>query len=116
MVMSKKDVYASTSQVTPNSPIVFNEDTCTACDMCIDPCMSDVFIPNPEPDKPPIVLYPDECWYCGVCLRVCPVLDQGAIELRRPMMQNVRWKDKESGEHFRIGMPNPPPPNRKPPV
>lgn len=116
MAMSNKDVYASCNQITPNTPIVFDEDACTACDMCIDSCMSDVFIPNPERGKPPIVLYPDECWYCGVCLRVCPVLDEGAISLHRPMMQRVRWKDKETGEHFRIGMPHPPPPNRKPPV
>ena len=91
MVMSKKDVYASGNQITPNTPIVFDEDACIACDMCIDPCMSDVFISNPERGKPP-------------------------ISLHRPMMQRVRWKNKETGEHFRIGMPNPPPPSRKPPV
>ncbi|MEM1556555.1 MAG: hypothetical protein QXR84_04895 [Candidatus Bathyarchaeia archaeon] len=28
----------------------------------------------------------------------------------------VRWKRKETGEHFRVEMPNPPPPNLRPPV
>jgi hypothetical protein len=32
------------------------------------------------------------------------------------MMQRVRWKRKATGEHFRVGMKNPPPPNNMPPV
>jgi hypothetical protein len=31
-------------------------------------------------------------------------------------MQRVRWKRKDTGEHYRIGMPNPPPPNTRPMV
>jgi hypothetical protein len=32
------------------------------------------------------------------------------------MMQRVRWKRKATGEHYRVGMKNPPPPNNRPPV
>ena len=66
--------------------------------------------------KPPIVLYPDECWYCGCCVQHCPVWQKGAIRMNHPMAQRVGWKRKETGEHFRIGMHDPPPPNTKPPV
>jgi hypothetical protein len=31
-------------------------------------------------------------------------------------MQRVRWKRKESGEHFRVGMKNPPTPNTREPA
>ena len=30
--------------------------------------------------------------------------------------EKVGWKDKESGERFRLGMKNPPPPYTEPPV
>jgi hypothetical protein len=46
----------------------------------------------------------------------CPVADEGAIRINWPLMQRVRWKRKDTGEHYRIGMPNPPPPNTKPMV
>ncbi len=63
---------------------------------------------------PPIVLYPDECWFCGTCVEDCPV--PGAIRMEHPLNQRVGWKRKETGELFRIGMKNPPPPNTRPPV
>ena len=62
----------------------------------------------------PIALYPDECWFCGTCVEDCPV--PGAIQLEHPLNQRVGWKRKESGEYFRVGMKNPPPPNQRPPV
>ncbi|MCP4403147.1 MAG: hypothetical protein GY801_38305 [bacterium] len=46
----------------------------------------------------------------------CPLKDRYAIEVNWPMMQRVRWKDKNTGKHYRVGMPNPPAPNTKPPV
>ena len=64
--------------------------------------------------EPPIVLYPDECWFCGTCVEDCPV--PGAIRMEHPLNQRVGWKRKETGELFRIGMKNPPPPNTRPPV
>jgi hypothetical protein len=45
-------------------------------------------------------LYPDECWYGGCCVAHCP--QPGAIRLNHPLAQRVRWKRKESGEHFRV--------------
>jgi hypothetical protein len=32
------------------------------------------------------------------------------------MNQRVGWKRKETDEYFRLGMKNPPPPNKKPPI
>jgi formate dehydrogenase major subunit len=62
----------------------------------------------------PIAVYPDECWFCGCCVTHCPV--PGAIRMDFPMNQRVGWKRKETGEYYRIGMKNPLPPNRKPPM
>jgi NADH-quinone oxidoreductase subunit F len=64
--------------------------------------------------SPPIVLYPDECWFCGTCVEECPVA--GAIRMEHPLNQKVGWKRKETGELFRVGMKNPPPPYTKPPI
>jgi ferredoxin len=63
--------------------------------------------------EPPIVLYPDECWFCGCCVDHCP---SEAIELVHPVSQRACWKRKDTGEFFRIGMHDPPPPNERPPV
>ncbi|MFC2014875.1 FAD-dependent oxidoreductase [Chloroflexota bacterium] len=63
---------------------------------------------------PPLVLYPDECWFCGTCVEECPAA--GAIRMEHPLNQRVAWKRKDSGELFRRGMKNPPPPNLRPPV
>ena len=114
--MVELKVYATPNLVTPNNPVVFNPDICNGCNTCIEVCMSDVFMPNPEKGKPPIILYPDECFYGGCCVKECPLRDKGAIRLNWPLMQRVRWKRKETGEHFRVGMLNPPPPNTRPPA
>jgi NADH-quinone oxidoreductase subunit F len=63
---------------------------------------------------PPLVLYPDDCWFCGTCVEECPA--EGAIRMEHPLNQRVGWKRKDTGELFRIGMKNPPPPNNRPPV
>jgi ferredoxin len=70
-------------------------------------------VPNPEKGKPPIAIYPDECWFCGCCASDCPTK---ALKIEYPLNQRVGWKRKETGEYFRIGMKNPPPPNTRPPV
>ncbi len=106
--------YLVPNPVTPCKVIVFNEELCTGCNMCVEVCRTDVMVPNSEEGKPPIVLYPDECWFCGCCAADCPVPD--AIVVEYPLNQRVGWKRKETGEYFRIGMKNPPPPNTKPPV
>ena len=63
---------------------------------------------------PPLVLYPDECWFCGTCVEDCPV--PGAIKLQHPLNRRIGWLRKETGEYFRVGMKNPPPPNTRPPI
>jgi NAD-dependent dihydropyrimidine dehydrogenase PreA subunit len=109
-----KDAYLVPNMETPGKAIVIDADLCTGCNQCVDVCRTDVMVPNPEAGKPPIVLYPDECWFCGCCYPHCPV--EGAITVVYPLNQRVGWKRKETGEYFRIGMKNPPPPNTKPPV
>ena len=111
--MTQADVYALPNLVTPNKPLVFDEAVCIGCNKCVQACMSDIMIPNPERGKPPIVVYPDECYYGGACVMEC---EQRAIRLNWPLMQRVRWKRKDTGAHYRIGMPDPPPPNTRPPV
>jgi NAD-dependent dihydropyrimidine dehydrogenase PreA subunit len=109
-------VYITPNLVTPNKPVTFDPEACTACNRCIDACPNDVLMPHPQQKQPPIIVFPDECWSCGCCVMECPVKEKHAIEVNWPMMQRVRWKDKNTGEHYRIGMPNPPAPNLKPPV
>ena len=99
--------------VTPNQAIIIDVDLCTGCKLCVEVCRSDVMVPGQEKGKPPIVLYPDECWFCGCCVSHCKT---GAISVVYPLHQRVGWKRKATGEYFRVGMKNPPPPNTRPPV
>jgi len=96
----EEKVYASQNVPTPNRPVIFNPGLCHGCNVCVEVCQMDVFIPNPEKRKPPIMLYPEECWYEGCCVAHCPI--PGAIRLNHPLMQRVRWKRKATGEHFRV--------------
>ena len=101
---------------TPNRAIDFDESVCNGCNRCVEICRSDVLMPNPEKKKPPIVLYPDECWYCGTCVQECS--RPGAITMLHPLHQSISvvWKRADTGETFRLGMRNPPPPNTRPPA
>jgi NAD-dependent dihydropyrimidine dehydrogenase PreA subunit len=107
-------VYIVPNPMTPNQCVVIDPELCNGCNACIDACRTDVLIPNPENDQPPIVLYPEECWFGGCCVANCPI--PGAIKMIFPLNQRVVWKRKATGEYFRIGMKNPPPPNNRPPL
>ena len=103
--------------IVPNACMpgkIVNIDTvlCDGCNICVDRCRTQVLLPNPQKGKPPIVVYPDECWFCACCEEYCP---KGAIHMEYPGNQRIGWKRKESGEYFRIGMANPPTPNKRPP-
>jgi NAD-dependent dihydropyrimidine dehydrogenase PreA subunit len=96
-------IYATPNATAPMRPVIFNADACNGCNLCVEICQIDVFMPNPKKGKPPIVMYPDECWYCGCCVGACPNSKKGAIKFNHPLAQRVRWKDKETGEqHFRV--------------
>jgi NAD-dependent dihydropyrimidine dehydrogenase PreA subunit len=99
-MMVKKKIYANPNVPTPNRPVRLNSDICNGCNRCVQVCPMDVFIPNPEMGKPPLILYPEECWYDGSCVMECP--RKGAIQLNHPLMQRVRWRRKDTGEHFRV--------------
>jgi NAD-dependent dihydropyrimidine dehydrogenase PreA subunit len=112
---AQEKIYAEPNTPTPSRPVIIDPDVCTGCNICVERCSMDVFIPNPEKGKPPIILYPDECWYEGHCLFACPT--PGAIKFNHPLvMTREPWKDKATGKYFWVGMKNPPPPNPKPPV
>lgn len=104
------------NMVTPNRPLLFDDESCTKCNLCIEACPMDVLVPNPVEKGIPLIMFPDECWYCGCCEMHCPWYADGAIRMNFPVMQRVRWKRKDSGEHFRVGMKNPPPPNTREPA
>ena len=110
----EKKVYMVPNPAVPNKVVEINPELCTGCNTCVEGCRADVLMPNPKKGEPPIVLYPDECWYGGCCQAHCPV--PGAIKMLHPMHMMVGWKRKDTGEYFRIGMANPPPPNTRPPA
>ena len=110
------EAYAAPNPAIPTHPIVFNEEVCTGCNQCLETCRSDTMVPNPLKGKSPIMIYPDECWYCGSCVERCPRFLEGAITLVFPLTQEAGWKRKETGETYRMGMADPPPPNTTPPV
>jgi len=103
--MSEK-VWAMPNMPTPSRPVIFNPDICSGCNLCLEVCPMDVFLPNPEKGKPPLIFYPDECWYDGSCVLACP--KPGAIKPNFPLMWRVPWKRKTTGEHFWVGKKNPP--------
>jgi NAD-dependent dihydropyrimidine dehydrogenase PreA subunit len=95
----EEEAYAVPNRPGPGRPVLFDSAICNGCNRCVDICPMEVFIPNPDKGKPPIILYPEECWYGGCCVEECP--RQGAIRFNSPLMQRVRWKRKDTGEHFR---------------
>ena len=110
----EKRAYMVPNPATPGPAILINNEICISCNICVEVCRSDVILPNRVKRKAPVVMYPDECWFCGSCVEACP--REGAIRMEHPLNQRARWKRKETGELFRIGMKNPPPQNKKPPI
>ena len=98
----KQDEFAPVEFSPPETakPVIIHSEHCIGGNMCVDVCPQDVFMPNSSAGEPPVVAYPQECWHDGVCVEHCP--SQGAIELKHPLMQRVRWKRKGTGEHFRV--------------
>ncbi len=114
--MSKNEIQAFPNIVTPQNPVIIDPAVCVGCNTCVELCVMDIMLPNPEKGKPPIILYPEECYYDGLCVINCPLWKKGAIKLNHSLNQRVRWKRKSTGEHFRLGMAQPPEPNDRPPV
>lgn len=94
------EYYIVPNPTGPASAIEIEEELCIGCNSCANICRIQTILPNPEKGRPPIVAYPDECWYCGCCVEACPT---GALAMRLPINQRILFKDKQSGELFRIG-------------
>ena len=94
-------IYATPNDPSPTSPVVFDPGICNGCNICVEVCLQDVFIPNPDEGKPPILLYPDECWYDGNCVLACN--RKGAIKFNIPLMWRTAWRDKDTGELNWVG-------------
>ena len=95
------EIYATPNDPSPTRPVVFDASICNGCNVCVDICVQDVFIPNPEQGKPPILLYPDECWYDGNCVLACKRI--GAIKFNVPLMWRTAWRDRDTGELHWVG-------------
>jgi len=106
--------YLVPNPATPCRAIVIDPDLCIGCNGCVDVCRSDVLMPGSGKGEPPVLVYPDECWFCACCVEHCP--KPGAIRMEHPLNQRIGWKRKATGECFRVGMKDPPPPNPRPPV
>ena len=94
------EYYIVPNPTGPASAIEIEEELCIGCNSCANICRIQTILPNPEKGRTPIVAYPDECWYCGCCVEACPT---GALAMRLPINQRILFKDKQSGELFRIG-------------
>lgn len=112
--MVDNKAYMVQNQRGPGPAVFIDEKLCNGCNSCVGVCRQHILMPNPEKGKPPLVLNPEECWFAGCCVFHCSV--PGAIKIIHPLMQRVGWKRKDTGEYFRIGMKDPPPPNTRPPV
>ena len=111
------EVRLAGNMVTPTLSVIHDPKTCIGCNTCVTVCHQGILVPHPTKGQPPLLVWPDECWACGVCVWFCPQgLEARAITQNHPINQRVRWKRKATGQHFRIGMKNPPAPNTKPPV
>ena len=81
-------------EMASSAPLSWDLELCVGCNRCVDICQVDVMLPSPGKGEPPIAAFPGECWYCGSCVTACPV--PGAIRLRHPLMNEVRWVEKAS--------------------
>ena len=71
------------------NPVVFNEEICHGCNICVEICPMDIFETNPVKGQPPIVKYPDQCAYEGICWDRCPNQDEAAITIVPPLPMRV---------------------------
>jgi adenylylsulfate reductase subunit B len=108
--MDNRRALLTPNPMLPNHVVAINPELCVACNQCADICRCSVIMHNPNKDEPPILVYPDECWHCAVCTEHCPT---GAITFEHPINQKIVFKDKDSGELYRVGMKNPPPAHTK---
>ena len=70
-------------------PVIFNEEVCDGCNLCVEVCPSDILERNSEKGKPPILKYPEECQFDGSCWLRCHLRDRGAIQVKPPLPMRV---------------------------
>ena len=92
--------YIMPNATGPTEAVSIDPDICICCNACANACRMQTILPNPEKGKPPVVVYSDECWYCGCCVESCRT---GALEMHLPINQRLFFKNKETGEVYRMG-------------
>ena len=70
-------------------PVVFNNEVCNGCNLCVEICPMDILEPHSTKGHPPSLKYPEECCYDGVCFERCPLRDKGAIKVIPPLPMRV---------------------------
>lgn len=98
--MASSEAYILPNHSGPTVAVAIDPTLCIGCNSCADICRIQTILPNPEKGGVPVVAYPDECWYCGCCVEACPT---GALEMRLPINQRIFFKDRQTGQVFRIG-------------
>ncbi|WP_339062538.1 4Fe-4S dicluster domain-containing protein [Tepidibacillus marianensis] len=68
--------------------VVFNEDTCKGCGLCVSVCPTDIIFLadhlNGKGYRPATVNKQEKCISCAACGRICP---DGVITIYRPSKQ-----------------------------
>ena len=70
--MSQDDVRMFPNIVTPNNPVIFNEDVCNGCNNCVELCVMDILMPNPESEL-------RHCPYSAVAHIGIPAIDDRQV-------------------------------------
>lgn len=67
-----------------HAPVLFDEEVCTGCNLCVEVCPMDIFEASPDKGRVPRVVYPEECRYCGACWQRCPYREKGCLRIVLP--------------------------------
>ena len=79
------------SNVYTLGPITLDLARCGGCNLCVEACISDVFLPSLQKGKVPQIAFPGECWYCGSCVVAC---NQDAIRLNGLLQNRVHFRPR----------------------
>lgn len=100
MSNDENGIYLEPNPTGPTQAVSIDSKLCVGCNACANICRTQTIMPACTAEHAPVVVYSDECWYCGCCVEVCRT---GALRMNLPINQRIFFKDRETGEIFRIG-------------